>query len=59
MPRTVVVIPTYNERDNIAGLLPHVRSATDCHVVVVDDDSPDGTAQVVAELAAADRASTS
>ena len=54
MPRTVVVIPTYNERDNISGLLPEVLAATDCDVVVVDDDSPDGTAQVVADLAAAD-----
>jgi len=54
VPETAVVIPTYDERDNIAGLLPAVLAATDCHVVVVDDDSPDGTAQVVAELAAAD-----
>ena len=48
MPETVVVIPPCNERDNIVGLLPEVLAATDCHVVVVDDDSPDGTAQVVA-----------
>jgi dolichol-phosphate mannosyltransferase len=54
MPRTVVVIPTYNERDNISGLLSHVLAATDCDVVVVDDDSPDGTAAIVAQLAAAD-----
>ena len=54
MPETVVVIPTYNERDNVVGLLPTVLAAIDCHVVVVDDDSPDGTAQAVAALAAAD-----
>jgi dolichol-phosphate mannosyltransferase len=54
VPRTVVVVPTYNERENIQALLPQVLAATDCHVVVVDDDSPDGTAQVVAEMAAAD-----
>ena len=54
VPRTVVVIPTYNERDNVVGLLPTVLAAIDCHVVVVDDDSPDGTAQAVAALAAAD-----
>ena len=54
MPETVVVIPTYNERENIVGLLPAVLAATDCHVVVVDDDSPDGTASAVAALAAAD-----
>jgi len=54
VPETVVVIPTYNERENIVGLLPAVLAATDCHVVVVDDDSPDGTASAVAALAAAD-----
>jgi dolichol-phosphate mannosyltransferase len=54
MPRTVVVIPTYNERDNISGLLSQVLAATECDVVVVDDDSPDGTAAVVGQLAAAD-----
>jgi dolichol-phosphate mannosyltransferase len=54
VPRTVVVIPTYNERANIERLVPEVLGATDCHVVVVDDDSPDGTAKVVASLAAAD-----
>jgi dolichol-phosphate mannosyltransferase len=54
VPRTVVVIPTYNEKENIQRLLPQVLAATDCHVVVVDDDSPDGTARVVADIAAAD-----
>jgi dolichol-phosphate mannosyltransferase len=54
VPQTVVVIPTYNERANIERLVPEVLGATDCHVVVVDDDSPDGTAKVVASLAAAD-----
>ena len=54
LPRTVVVIPTYNERENVPRLLPQVLAATDCHAVVVDDDSPDGTAAAVAELAARD-----
>ena len=52
MPRTVVVIPTYNERENIQRIAPQVLAATDCDVVVVDDESPDGTGAVVAELAA-------
>ena len=47
MPRTVVVIPTYNERENVAKLVPAVRAAADCDVLVVDDDSPDGTAAAV------------
>ncbi len=51
---TVVVIPTYNERENVAALVPRVLAAADCHVVVVDDDSPDGTAAAVAEMATAD-----
>jgi dolichol-phosphate mannosyltransferase len=54
VPRTVVVIPTYNERENIQRTLPQVLGAIDCHVVVVDDESPDGTASVVAEMAAHD-----
>ena len=54
MPRTVVVIPTYNEKENIPRLLPQVLAATACEVVVVDDGSPDGTAAAVAELAARD-----
>ena len=54
MPRTVVVIPTYNERENVAKLVPAVRAAADCDVLVVDDDSPDGTAAAVEALAAAD-----
>jgi dolichol-phosphate mannosyltransferase len=54
MPETVVVIPTYNERDNIAALVPEVLAAIDCHVVIVDDDSPDGTGATVRALAAHD-----
>ena len=53
VPRTVVVIPTYNERENIQRVIPQILAAADCDVIVVDDDSPDGTAAVVAELAAA------
>jgi dolichol-phosphate mannosyltransferase len=54
VPRTVVVIPTYNERDNVGRVVPAVLAATDCHVVVVDDESPDGTAAAVAAMAAKD-----
>lgn len=45
MPEKVVVIPTYNERDNIEKLLPELLRLDDrLEVVVVDDQSPDGTA---------------
>ena len=55
VPRTVVVIPTYNEVDNIGRIVPQILSTLDdCHVVVVDDDSPDGTAGVVERLRADD-----
>jgi dolichol-phosphate mannosyltransferase len=52
--RTVVVIPTYNERENIQRIVPQVLGATACEVVVVDDESPDGTAGVVAAMATSD-----
>ncbi len=46
-----IVIPTYNERGNIAVLIPKVFAiAPDASVVVVDDDSPDGTADEVRRL---------
>jgi dolichol-phosphate mannosyltransferase len=49
----VVVIPTYNERENIAAILADVL-ARPCapHVLVVDDSSPDGTGEIVGKLAA-------
>ena len=51
--RTVVVLPTFNERENVAGTLAAVRGAVpDADVLVVDDNSPDGTASVVEEVAA-------
>jgi dolichol-phosphate mannosyltransferase len=51
--RTIVVLPTYNERENVAGLLRAVRSSVpDADVLVVDDNSPDGTAALVEETAA-------
>jgi dolichol-phosphate mannosyltransferase len=46
-----VIIPTYNERENIGALLPQVLKLPRFRVLVVDDNSPDGTAEVVARLA--------
>lgn len=47
----LVIIPTYNERENITRLIPEVlRQDPRLHVLVVDDASPDGTAEAVAEL---------
>jgi dolichol-phosphate mannosyltransferase len=51
--RTVVVMPTYNEVDNIAPMLAAVRDAVpDADIIVVDDNSPDGTAAVAETVAA-------
>ncbi len=47
-----VVIPTYNERENIADLIRRILEMPRFRALVVDDNSPDGTAAVVAELAA-------
>lgn len=50
MPKAVVVIPTYNEIENIARLLRTVFSLQrEFHILVVDDNSPDGTSQLVEE----------
>ena len=54
---TLVVIPTFNERENLPGVIERLRSAEpDVDVLVVDDSSPDGTGDVADELAAADPA---
>ncbi|MCM2282889.1 MAG: polyprenol monophosphomannose synthase [Bdellovibrionaceae bacterium] len=51
--RILVIIPTYNERENVAAITRAVLDAAhEVHVLVVDDNSPDGTGQIVRELAA-------
>ena len=53
--RVVVIIPTYDERDNLRPITARVRSAVPAaDVLVVDDNSPDGTGQVADAIAAAD-----
>jgi dolichol-phosphate mannosyltransferase len=53
----VMVMPTYNEADNLAWIIGRLRAAEpDVHVLVVDDGSPDGTGSLADELAAADEA---
>lgn len=53
--KTLVIVPTYNERENIAQLVPAIRQATpDVDILVVDDNSPDGTQDVVRALQASD-----
>ena len=53
--RVLVVVPTYNERENVASIVGRVRAAVPAaHVLVADDSSPDGTGQIADGLAAAD-----
>jgi dolichol-phosphate mannosyltransferase len=52
--RTLIVIPTYNERENIASLINDVLRVTpQADILVIDDGSPDGTGQLVDEIGAA------
>lgn len=49
--KSVVIIPTYNEKENIAEIVPAIfRQEKEISILVVDDNSPDGTAQVVRDL---------
>ena len=51
MQNTVVIIPTYNEIENIEAIIKAVLSKSDTiHVLIVDDNSPDLTALKVKEL---------
>ncbi|MGX1882190.1 polyprenol monophosphomannose synthase [Streptomyces sp. NPDC055287] len=53
--RALVIIPTYNEAENIKPIVSRVRAAVpDAHVLVADDNSPDGTGKTADEIAAAD-----
>lgn len=48
---SIVIIPTYNEKENIENIIRKVFSLPDVfHVLVVDDGSPDGTAEIVKSL---------
>jgi dolichol-phosphate mannosyltransferase len=49
--KTVILLPTYNERDNIALIVPEIFAVNpDLHILVIDDNSPDGTGEEVRSL---------
>jgi dolichol-phosphate mannosyltransferase len=53
--RIIVVIPTYNERENVQWIVGRLRTAVpEADVLVVDDGSPDGTGDLADQLAATD-----
>ncbi|HZA05675.1 MAG TPA: glycosyltransferase, partial [Propionibacteriaceae bacterium] len=53
--RILVIIPTYNEVENLRPIVERVRtSVPSAHILVADDNSPDGTGRLADELAAAD-----
>ncbi|CAN5905329.1 polyprenol monophosphomannose synthase [soil metagenome] len=55
MPRTLIVTPTYNEKDNLPRFVDAVRSAyPEAHMMIVDDNSPDGTGDLADAIAAKD-----
>jgi dolichol-phosphate mannosyltransferase len=52
---TLVVVPTYNERENLPRVVRHVLELDlDAHILVVDDGSPDGTGEIADALAEED-----
>jgi dolichol-phosphate mannosyltransferase len=53
--RALVVLPTYNEKENIAALAEEILAlGQPLEILVVDDNSPDGTAEIVQQIAASD-----
>jgi dolichol-phosphate mannosyltransferase len=51
MSKNLVVVPTYNERENIEAIIRKVCSlAEPLHILIVEDNSPDGTADIVTRL---------
>lgn len=52
--KTIIVVPTYNERDNLPELIRRIEGLDlGLHLLVVDDNSPDGTGDLAEELASA------
>ncbi len=55
LTKVLVIIPTYNEAENIERVVGRLRAAVpDVHVLIADDNSPDGTGQIADRLAEAD-----
>lgn len=54
-PKTLICLPTYNELENLPLLVTEIHAvAPEVHILVIDDNSPDGTGRLADELASAD-----
>ncbi|MEC9129241.1 MAG: glycosyltransferase, partial [Actinomycetota bacterium] len=52
--RVLVIVPTYNERESLPQITARIRaSVPSAHILIVDDNSPDGTGAIADSLAAA------
>lgn len=50
--KVLIIVPTYNEKENIVLLIPEIKKyLPDAHILVVDDNSPDGTSAATKEMA--------
>mgnify|MGYP001601145567 CR=1 FL=1 len=49
--KAMVMLPTYNEKENIEGIVEEVLKGSNVSIVVVDDSSPDGTGGIADRLA--------
>ena len=50
MDKKLVIIPTYNEKENIENIIKAVFALDDYHILIIEDNSPDGTAEIVKSL---------
>lgn len=56
LERALVIVPTFNERENLPRLVPSILSRDErLEILVVDDGSPDGTGELADEIAAAEK----
>ena len=54
--KPLLIIPTYNERENIEELIKYIREAVpDLDILIIDDNSPDGTGEIADKLAKGDK----
>lgn len=54
-PKTVICLPTYNERENLPLMVEAIHGEVpDVHILIIDDNSPDGTGEIADQLAAGD-----